>query len=108
MKDETRRTIIEDLGYVSFKLWFYVFCFLLLGYLSADSCLAVTSKIARHSTGEDLLKGEVEDVVVSSRGTIQLGLSAKVLAKEFKDVWSINSIVVSGDSVFIGTSPLLF
>jgi hypothetical protein len=43
--------------------------------------------------------------VIGSRGTIQLGLAAEVLLPEFEDVWSINSIVVSGGTVFIGTSP---
>jgi hypothetical protein len=55
-----------------------------------------------------LLKGQAEDVVVSSRGTIELGRAAEVLIKEFegfKDVWSVNTIVVSGGTVYFGTSP---
>ena len=43
--------------------------------------------------------------MVTSRGTIQLGRAAKVLATELDDVWSVNSIVVSGGTVYIGTSP---
>jgi len=66
---------------------------------------AVTSKITRQSSSKELLKGKAEGVVVSSRGTIQLGRAAKVLATEFEDVWSVNSIVVSGGTVYIGTSP---
>ncbi len=68
-------------------------------------CLAVSSKVTRHSSGADLLKGETEDVVVGSRGTLQLGRAAEVLVEEFKEVWSINSIVVSGGTIFLGTSP---
>lgn len=73
--------------------------------LWAASGWAVTSKITRQSSSKDLLKGETEKVVVTSRGTIQLGRAAKVLATEFDDVWSVNSIVVSGGSIYVGTSP---
>jgi outer membrane protein assembly factor BamB len=66
---------------------------------------AVTSKITRQSSSKDLLEGETDNVVVTSRGTIQLGRAAKVLATEFDDVWSVNSIVVSGGTIYIGTSP---
>jgi hypothetical protein len=55
-----------------------------------------------------LLKGKTEKVVIGSRGTIQLGRAAEELIREFKDfadVWSINSIVVSGGTVYFGTSP---
>jgi hypothetical protein len=51
------------------------------------------------------LKGETENIVIGSRGTIQLGRAAETLLPEFEDVWSINSIVVSGGTVYIGTSP---
>jgi hypothetical protein len=66
---------------------------------------AVTSKITRQSSSKDLLEGKTEGVVVTSRGTIQLGRAAKVLSSEFEDAWSINSIVVSGGAVYLGTSP---
>jgi len=54
------------------------------------------------------LKGQTEEVVISSRGTIQLGRAAETPVEEFEDfgdVWSINSIVVSGGTVYFGTSP---
>jgi outer membrane protein assembly factor BamB len=73
--------------------------------LLATNSPAVTSKITRHSTSKDLLAGESEGVVVTSRGTIQLGRAAKVLASEFENVWSVNCIVVSGGTIFVGTSP---
>lgn len=76
--------------------------------IPASSSPAVSSKIARHSSGSDLLNGEIKDVVIGSRGTIELGRSAKALVKEFKDledVWSINCVVVSGGTVYFGTSP---
>jgi len=54
------------------------------------------------------LKGKVKNVVIGSRGTIELGRAARALVEEFEeleDVWSINSIVVSGGTVYFGTSP---
>jgi len=105
MKTKKRKTIIRHLRLSSFTLWFCVFSFSLLFYLPASSCLAVSSKITRHSSSSDLLKGTTVDVVVGSQGTIQLGRAAETLVKKFKDVWSINSIVVSGGTVFVGTSP---
>lgn len=73
-----------------------------------SACLAVNSKIIRHKSSADLLKGEAEKLVISSRGTIQLGRAAETPVEEFEDfedVWSINSIVVSGGAVYFGTSP---
>ena len=64
--------------------------------LAAGPCWAVTSKITRQSSNAELTEGKAEGVVIGSRGTIQLGRGAKVLADEFEDVWSVNSVVVSG------------
>jgi outer membrane protein assembly factor BamB len=66
---------------------------------------AITSKITRQSTGKELLQGKTDRVVVTSRGTIQLGRASKILADEIKDAWAINSIVISGSTVYLGTSP---
>ena len=82
-----------------------VFVLLFLAFAQVCVCEAVTSKVTRHSSGQDFLKGEVNDVVIGSRGTIQLGRRAEALVKQFEGVWSINSIVVRGDKVYIGTSP---
>jgi hypothetical protein len=70
-----------------------------------SASLAVSSKITRHAGSSDLLKGKAKDVVISSRGTIQLGSAWEALVEEFEDVWSVNSIVVSGGTLYIGTSP---
>jgi outer membrane protein assembly factor BamB len=78
---------------------------MLLVALSASLGEAVTSKVTRQSSSKDLLAGESDGVVVTSRGMIQLGRAAKVLASEFEDVWSVNSVVVSGGTIFLGTSP---
>ncbi len=69
---------------------------------------AVDSKVVRHNSSSDLLKGKVEKAVISSRGTIQLGRAAEALTVDldgFSDVWSINSIVTDGEKVYFGTSP---
>ncbi len=74
----------------------------------ASACLAVSSKVTRHTSSADLLKGKIEKVVIGSRGTIQLGRAAEAVVKDFEgfaDVWSINSIVVSGGTIYFGTSP---
>ncbi len=78
---------------------------ILMVVLLAGPAGAVTSKITRQSSSKDLLQGKTEGVVISSRGTIQLGRASKSLAANFDDVWSVNSIVVSGGTVYIGTSP---
>jgi len=73
-----------------------------------SASLAVSSKVTRHSSSSDLLKGKIKDTVIGSRGTIELGRSATSLVEkfeEFEDVWSINSLVVSGGTVYFGTSP---
>jgi outer membrane protein assembly factor BamB len=80
----------------------------LLCLVLSSACFAVSSKVTRHVSSADLLKGRIEKVVIGSRGTVQLGRAAEPLIKEFKgfdDVWSINSIIVSGGTVYFGTSP---
>jgi hypothetical protein len=118
MTIEKRKKITEDSKLFSFTLWFCVFSLSLLVYLSSPYCWAVTSKVTRHSSGADLSKGRTKDVVVGSLGTLQLGRAAEVIIENFEDLsrttnakksvsepWSINSIVVSGGTVYLGTSP---
>ncbi|MBE3145079.1 MAG: hypothetical protein IMZ61_14345, partial [Planctomycetes bacterium] len=83
----------------------YVLAVLFFVILSAPLCPAVTSKVTRHDSSREFQKGETNDVVIGSRGTIQLGRRAEILVKQFDDVWSINSIVSIGDTVYVGTSP---
>ncbi|MGE5296766.1 MAG: hypothetical protein ACM3VT_18250 [Solirubrobacterales bacterium] len=73
--------------------------------LLASSALAVTSKVTRHASSKDLLAGKADGVIVTSRGAVQLGRAAKVLASDFDGVWSVNCVVVSGGTIFLGTSP---
>lgn len=105
MKNEKRKTFIANFRPLSFTVWFYLLSFSFLSYLPNSACWAVTSKITRHTSSADFLKGQAEDVVISSRGTVQLGRVTEVLAEQFEDVWSINSIVTSGGQIYLGTSP---
>ncbi len=105
MKTKDRKVITNDLKFLKFALWVCVFSYSLLIYLSGLPCWAVSSKITKHTTGADFSGGKVEDVVIGSQGAIQLGLAAETLVDKLPDAWSINSIVVSGGTVFVGTSP---
>jgi len=49
----------------------------LLGLFLSSASLAVSSKVTRHTSSSDLLKGRTEKVVIGSRGTIQLGRAAE-------------------------------
>ena len=95
---------MKDKFHLDHRLAIAALICLVLGF-PIKSGLAVTSKITHHGSSVDLLKGETEDIVVGSQGTLQLGRAAETLVEEFEDVWSINSIVVSGGMVFVGTSP---
>ena len=76
-------------------------------WLDSSACFAVNSKITRHNSSSQLQKGRTDEVVISSRGTIQLGRARESVIKEFdsSDLWSVNSIVISGGEVYFGTSP---
>ena len=76
-----------------------------LASMLASQSLAVTSRIYRHTTGSDFLKGKAEQILISSRGTMQLGRAAERLTEPFDQVWSVNSIVISGGAIYFGTSP---
>ncbi len=84
---------------------FALLVLILVCLISGSISLAVNSKITRHSSSSDLMKGKTENIVIGSRGTLQLGSDWEAPVKKFEDVWSINSIVVSGGTVYIGTSP---
>ncbi len=95
---------MRDKFHLNCRLTFAVLVCLVL----SSACSAVSSKITRHTSSSDLLKGQAEGTVIGSRGTIQLGRAAEELIEEFEgfeDVWSINSIIVSGGTVYFGTSP---
>jgi outer membrane protein assembly factor BamB len=87
------------------KSWKSVAAAVLPVVLFASPGQAVTSKVTHHASTKELLAGKTDGVVVSSQGTLQLGRAAQALVSEFADVWSVNRIVVSGGTIFLGTSP---
>jgi len=94
---------MKDRFHFNYRLSFLIAVLVCL-VLNSDSP-AVNSKITRHADSSDLLKGKTENIVVGSRGTLQLSSDWETPVEEFEDVWSINSIVVSGGTVYVGTSP---
>ncbi len=74
--------------------------------LAAGVCTAVTSKTVKHKSLEDFQNGKMENTIISSHGTISLSCATQLLAGDFNDVWTINSIVCQNEkTIFIGTSP---
>ncbi len=98
-----RGTVMKDNCHVNCRVTLLAAA--LLSLVASLPCAAVSSKITRHGSSTDLLKGKLENVVVGSRGTIQLGSAWEAMVEEFEDVWSVNSIVASGGTVYVGTSP---
>ena len=81
---------------------------LLLITALTSSAYAVTSKISRHSTAKDFLKGETDNTSIDSDGRITLARQAKTidLGDKLDSSWSINSIVaMDNGTVYLGTSP---
>jgi sugar lactone lactonase YvrE len=73
---------------------------------SVSVCNAVNSKIIKHKTLEDFQNGKTQNTIISSHGTISLSSATELLAKDFNDAWTINSIVSKDDkTIYIGTSP---
>ncbi len=77
----------------------------LIWLVLAGTAFGVSSNIVRQSSSAELLKGESDKVIIGSRGTIQLARAAEVLVDKFEDVWSMNCVVVTGGTVYVGTSP---
>ncbi len=105
MKNTKRPAKIRHPRLWQFKLRFCVFSLLLSVYLFTLNSWAVSSKVSRDSTSQQMLKGRTEDVVIGSDGTIELGLAAETLFAGHEDVWSVNAVVAGGAAVFFGTSP---
>ena len=80
-------------------------CWAVVAALLCQEASAVTSKVHRQVSGQELSRGDVNEVVIGSRGTIELGHAAKTLIHPLDGLWSINSLAVSGGTVFAGTSP---
>jgi hypothetical protein len=76
--------------------------------LITSICPAVNSKTTTHSTASAFLKGETENTVIGSRGTISLAAEAADidLGDLLKDAWIVNAITKdSKGNIYIATSP---
>ncbi len=73
--------------------------------LLAANLPAVTSNLTEFKTAAQFTTGDPNGVVIDSKGTVYLNRESKEIAADFDDVWTINSIVVSGGDTLIGTSP---
>ncbi|HEG43525.1 MAG TPA: hypothetical protein ENH94_05705 [Phycisphaerales bacterium] len=77
-------------------------------FLAAGTCLAVNSETTHHRSSADFLKGETENAIIESTGTISLARKTDTLDLDdmLENVWTINTIVSNGDSdLYLGTSP---
>lgn len=75
--------------------------------LCADG-LAVTTAVTRHERAADFVKGQTEDTLVSSEGTITLAAVTQPIELEalLKNVWTVNALVADDDgAIYFGTSP---
>jgi hypothetical protein len=80
----------------------------LILFLSHCPAAAVTSHVTRHNAAADFLKGQTENAVIDSEGTIQLARQATEIDCQnlLRDVWMINTIVSDNSGIlYLGTSP---
>ncbi|MHC4293065.1 MAG: hypothetical protein ACYSTX_02125, partial [Planctomycetota bacterium] len=95
------------------RLPLYIHIFFILLFLTSGNCFAVTSKITRQNSYDYFSKGQANNVIIDSKGTIKLGFSTETIVDDFSktaistdyEPWSINSIIVSSRAIYIGTSP---
>ncbi len=76
--------------------------------VNTAAVFGVTSKIVRFNSAAELLKGQSDDVIVDSEGTIRLARQSEHYALPYTgtEVWTVNTILSSPDgSVYMGTSP---
>lgn len=70
--------------------------------------LAVTSVITRHQSGTDFSKGETENIIVDSAGTLSLARQSIVMdcGDILDDVWSVHTMIADDQGTFyLGTGP---
>ena len=82
--------------------------FFLLPVVFSAPAPAVTSVIMRHNTGAEFLKGDTDNVIVDSNGTLRLARRTVSIdcGDLLKDVWAVNSLLADPrGAVFLGTSP---
>lgn len=81
---------------------------LILPTLLSTVAPAVTSVITRHNTSADFLKGDTENVVVDSAGTLRLARRTTHVdcGDLLKDVWAVNCLLADNrQALYLGTGP---
>ena len=81
---------------------------IVLPVLLSVAAPAVTSVITRHNTGVDLLKGDTENVIIDSNGTLRLARRTVSIdcGDLLKNVWAVNCLLVdTRKALYLGTSP---
>ncbi|NLW82834.1 MAG: hypothetical protein GXY41_00270 [Phycisphaerae bacterium] len=69
---------------------------------------AITSVITRHNSGPDLLKGDADNIVIDSTGTLRLARRTTHIdcGDLLTDVWTVNCLLADArGALFVGTSP---
>ena len=82
-----------------------IVCFSLMMISSSEG---VNSVITRHNSSTDFLKGETEDIVIGSTGSMSLAPKTDVIdtGRALDDVWSILTMITDADgNVYLGTGP---
>ena len=69
--------------------------------------LAVTTVITRHEAGKDFIKGELENVVADSAGTLRLARQSEELdcGDLLSDALSVHTLFAGDDAIYLGTGP---
>ncbi len=74
----------------------------------AAAGLAVTSVITRHQSSADFIKGQTDNIIVDSSGTLRLACQSSDVdcGGLLGEVWSIHAILADSDgTLFLGTGP---
>ena len=69
---------------------------------------AITSVITRHNSGPDFIKGDADNIVIDSTGTLRLAQRTTHIdcGDLLKDVWTVNCLQADArGALFAGTSP---
>lgn len=74
----------------------------------AAAAPAITSVITRHNSGPDFLKGDTDNIVIDSTGTLRLARRTTHIdcGDLLKEVWAVNCLLADNrGALFLGTSP---
>ena len=74
--------------------------------VSTSVCPAVTTVLTRHKASGHFLKGETENLVIDSDGTLCLSRQIEPIDLPDADsIWAINCVLPADNALYLGTSP---